>query len=742
MNPRALLTRVAAMDRGELRFRVECEARKAAAHARFRLARPRWKRATLVRVLDGSAGPLVAEARDAAARGDFLAAHRALDRHFASRPRRWPVAATARAPLVDALRRRFPSAALEARERADRIVDGRFDLLGYRDLALGNPPDWHADAVNRRRAPRGYWTTVPFLSPAAGDHKVIWEVNRHQHFLLLGAAWWLTALPRFRDTFVAHVEDWLHTNPPLDGINWASMLELAFRALSWTWAIEFFCGRADDDDTPWLVDLLVALDRHLAHIEHNLSTYFSPNTHITGEALALYAVSRAMPELGASRTRAEHGRAILLHESTAQVLPDGGHAERSSHYHRYSTDFYLLAYQIAMLTADTSAVDGLAHAARAQADYLRTIVDDCGRLPHIGDEDGGQLFRFGDAAPADAGPSLAAAASLLEHPALAVGPAAPEAYWILGGAPFAGSSPATPWPSRVLADSGYVVLRGADGGQLTLDAGAHGFLNGGHAHADALSVLLSVQGLPLLVDPGTATYTMDPAARDRFRAPDMHNTVTVDGRSFAEPRGPFHWRHTTDARLLAARIDGDAPFAVAMHTGYGFPLVRAVVLVPGTGWLIVDYGTPPRPVRADAWWHLHPSWSAAATTGGFLLTHASGARVGLATTAEDCAVAVAPYSPDYGRVETAPVLRASTTGSRERLVLATLVPAARNAPFPGIALAATRAAAGRWTTLRFAISSERQMHAELTLPDAPEAQPRPQDWPQPCIQEAHALCVE
>ena len=39
--------------------------------------------------------------------------------------------------------------------RADRIVEGRHDLLGYRDVALGNPPDWHFDAIHRRRAPHG-----------------------------------------------------------------------------------------------------------------------------------------------------------------------------------------------------------------------------------------------------------------------------------------------------------------------------------------------------------------------------------------------------------------------------------------------------------------------------------------------------------------------------------------------------------------------------------------------------------
>ena len=128
----------------------------------------------------------------------------------------------------------------------------------------------------------------------------------------------------------AQLESWEAANPFQRGINWASALEVAFRALSWTWALEFFCHGAERDDSPWLIDLLVGLDRQLSHIAVNLSRYFSPNTHLTGEALALYAVSTSLPELRRSPRRAALGRRILLREAASQVHEDGGHAERVS----------------------------------------------------------------------------------------------------------------------------------------------------------------------------------------------------------------------------------------------------------------------------------------------------------------------------------------------------------------------------------------------------------------------------
>ncbi len=72
--------------------------------------------------------------------------------------------------------------------------------------------------------------------------------------------------------------------------------------------------------------------------------------------------------------------------------------------------------------------------------------------------------------------------------------------------------------------------RTASGDHLVFDAGPHGFLNGGHAHSDALALTLSVSGRPLLIDPGTATYTMDAELRDRFRGTSMHNTVMLGRR--------------------------------------------------------------------------------------------------------------------------------------------------------------------------------------------------------------------
>src|SRR6185436_17646183 len=141
--------------------------------------------------------------------------------YLAQAPQRFVAGQTTRKPMLAAIRAMFPDSERAAAGRADRILAGHYDLLGYRGLRFdangGGAIDWHLDPVNRRRAPRAVWSAVPYLSPSSGDHKIIWELNRHQHWLALGRACWLTGDAKYRDRFVEELTGWLAANPPLYG---------------------------------------------------------------------------------------------------------------------------------------------------------------------------------------------------------------------------------------------------------------------------------------------------------------------------------------------------------------------------------------------------------------------------------------------------------------------------------------------------------------------------------------------
>jgi hypothetical protein len=518
----------------------------------------------------------------------------------------------------DEILTRWPGAAADAGARADRILAGHYDLLGYRGLQCA---DWHSDPVHRRSAPRVCWADVRYLDPAIGDHKIIWELNRHQHWLQLGRALWLTGDARYGHAMVGQFESWLKDNPPLTGINWASMLEIGFRTISWTMATHFLAGAGCTLPAARLLD---AIDRQLTHVEHHLSYYFSPNTHLTGEALALYVVGEAFPELPASRRWVTTGRRVLLGEIDRQILADGGHAERSTHYQRYTLDFYLLALLTARRAGDFDAARAFAAAATRAAEFTRVIADDDGRLPLIGDDDGGMLWPIADRECNDVRDSLSVAAVTLDRPDLAPWELPEEAFWIAPGEAMqfvADPERHVLLRSTALTDTGYVVLRDGEGGHAVFDAGAHGYLNGGHAHADALSLTLRIGNRSLLVDPGTSTYTMDPQLRDSMRGSFNHNTVSIDGRPQSMPAGPFHWKATADGHLAASRHGEGLDWVEAGHDGYA-PIEhrRSIIRADAAGWLVIDDVRGPGNAvhSATAHWHFDPSWKVHDDGGGRL----------------------------------------------------------------------------------------------------------------------------
>lgn len=676
-----MLNRLRRKSPRELAARGLGAARVAIELAQVTMAPPAWRRERLR--LAPRTGDLL-HAQDALARRDWCTAEHALRTYFSSRTPRFLIDPSASRRLALGIQERLPSARADAVRRAAPLLEGRYDLLGYSGLSFATDSsavDWHADPVHGRRAPTTFWGRVPYLDPAYGDHKIIWELNRHQHWLSLGRAAWLTDDDRYAEACVDELDSWLMANPPLVGINWSSMLELAFRSISWIWTLHFCLACDIDRRRCWLTDLLMGLDRQLDHIARHLSTYFSPNTHLLGEGLALYVAGRVLPELASAPRWEQAGRGILLKEAHAQVHPDGGHAELSPHYHRYALDFYLLALAVARRTNDDLR-GALEDVATRLAVFCRALTSDHGRLPMIGDDDGGRLFPMLAREPADVRDTLWVAAVLLGRPELAVGDLPEEALWLLGGqADRSVETHSRPAESRVFRDTGYAVLRSARE-HAVLDVGHHGFLNGGHAHADALSLVFFVDGRPLLIDPGTATYTMDRARRDWFRSTAMHNTAVIDGRSQSTPAGPFHWASRADASVIVWRTAGTAAaeFIEAEHDGYR-PLVhrRGVLRLPDGPWLVADHVLGSGARRVVLHWHVDPAW--AWHDDDARLVHPDGLYAALVSTAssperfrgdED---GLGWYAPVYGRVEPAPTLRTSRDGSAPFSIVTAIVAA-------------------------------------------------------------------
>jgi hypothetical protein len=548
--------------------------------------------------------------------GDNLQAHFRTRTHpgFFHGVREGAAASLLRGPRWDAER-----AALIA--AADRICDGVFDLLGHTGLSFGTPIDWHLDPTTNRRSPALHWSRIPYLdAEVVGDHKVVWELNRHQHLVVLGRAYQVTGGAKYAGAFATQLTSWMNQNPPKQGVNWASSLEIAYRAISWLWAIELF-QHASELDAGLLKRLLKFLYLHGRHLERYLSTYFSPNTHLTGEALGLFYLGTLLPELKRSTRWSSLGWSILERELPKQVYDDGVYFEQATYYHRYTVDIYLHAVVLARLNGRSVSAP-MTDRLSAAAEHLADLTRPDGTIPLIGDDDGGTLLRLDERPLADVSGTLGTAAATLGRDDIAsvAGSTSQQVVWMLGpkGADAAdrASKGAPPTHlSRLFPVGGYAVMRdgwGPAANHAVIDCGPHGTMNCGHAHADALSMEITALGCPVFVDPGTYTYVTSAADRDGFRHSAAHNTVTLGGRSSSIPSGAFSWSSRTDAQVERWWSGSIADWFVGSHSGFGRPDEeepiehrRSVLFVREGGyWVVVDSLSGTGAEEMVAHWHV------------------------------------------------------------------------------------------------------------------------------------------
>ncbi|MFZ1699212.1 MAG: alginate lyase family protein [Pyrinomonadaceae bacterium] len=511
-----------------------------------------------------------------------------------------------REETIEAFRRTFgPEAEVHFINAADEIAAGRVDLMGLKGLFVGTQIDWHREPVSTKKSPLKHWKEFDELDTTeTGNKKVIWELNRHQHFFTLGVAYMLSGDEHYAEIFAGHLSSWMDQNPPAMGINWASSLEVAFRSMSWIWAFHFF--RDSEHLTPALFkDALKFLYLHGRHIEQYLSKYYSPNTHLTGEGLGLYYLGTQLPFL----ERAEHwrklGEQILFSEIGKQVKPDGVYFEQSTWYQRYTVDIYSHFVILRALSGRNSAGKGteiLEGRLGTTFEMLRQFTMPDGSTPLIGDDDGGRMLPLTDAASDDFRGTLALGAILFDRGAnkLVAGGPSQEILWLTGTEglnAYSALKAAEPRDtSTQFPDGGYCTMR--DGWSdtdncLIVDCGNVGSLAGGHGHADALSIAVAMNGRSLLVDSGTYTYHESRELRDYFRSTIAHNTLEIDGVSSSEPGNAFGWTTRAEARcdnwLAEERFD----FFAGSHDGYERLLdpathERSILFLKGDYWIMRD----------------------------------------------------------------------------------------------------------------------------------------------------------
>src|SRR5208282_3472192 len=126
------------------------------------------------------------------------------------------------------------------------------------------------------------------------------------------------------------------------------------------------------------------------YIERYLSTYFSPNTHLLGEAVALFFIGTLCREISAAERWRNLGWKILLEESQRQVRSDGVYFEQALYYQVYALDFFLHARLLASVNG-FPIPEPFDNVLKKMLDVVEAISE-VGPPEGFGDDDGGRVF--------------------------------------------------------------------------------------------------------------------------------------------------------------------------------------------------------------------------------------------------------------------------------------------------------------------------------------------------------------
>lgn len=356
-----------------------------------------------------------------------------------------------------------------------------------------------------------------------GDWSKLWTYNAHYFDDLLA-----TGFTQRLGWHVALIKRWIAENPPGLGNGWEPY-PTSLRIVNWIkWALS---GNALDHEAQHSLAIQVRW------LRKRLEIHLQGN-HLWANAKALLFAGAFFEGEEAAAWQAK-GLAILKRELAEQILPDGGHFERSPMYHSIAQEDLLDLVQLAAIHPGLFAAETVS--------LWRELAAKMQRWLRIMSHPDGGIALFNDAAFGIA-PDIAA----LTDYALAL------------------RLPADELPLKdieALPESGYVRLQ-AGPAVLIADVAPIGpdYLPG-HAHADTLSFELSLFGKRVLVNGGTSTYEAG-AERLHQRGTAMHNTVQVDGVDSSEVWSSF--RVARRARPLAVRWgrDGDAIWIEAAHDGY------------------------------------------------------------------------------------------------------------------------------------------------------------------------------
>lgn len=465
--------------------------------------------------------------------------------------------------------------------KADPIAEHKLSYFHLHEQDHGHPLEWNKDHGSSIVSPLRLAQKIDYRDvKEAGDCKLVWEPNRHQHLVVLARAYRASGNDMYAEAIKEQIESWLEQCPYGYGMNWRSPMELSIRLINWVWTIDLTLESAIFSG-PLRDRLLHSIYLHLREVTRKYSAGSSANNHLIGEAGGVFIATSYFPQLTNAAKWQQESYEILCREIALQTFEDGSNKELALEYQYFVLQFFLLCGLVGKWCGKNFPPQYWQNVEQ-QLHFIGRLQEGGGNPVFFGDADDGYVLDLGDS-HTDPKPLLAAGALLFKNGQYKTW--APEysqsLRWLFGAAgreQFAAVRATTGeivLSSHAFPDSGFYLLQCGTAGagnsmNVLFDCGQLGFgAIAAHGHADALSFTLKAGGEDILIDPGTYDYFTFPEWREYFKSTLAHNTIEVDSQSQSVSLGLFLWGKRATAKCIDWQPSDNGGTVTGEHDGYG-----------------------------------------------------------------------------------------------------------------------------------------------------------------------------
>ena len=458
---------------------------------------------------------------------------------------------------------------------AEKLLLHHYNYLALGEISVGNVINWNHEYKRGINTPLLFGPWMDYRdSESYGDFKYFWELPRLQHLITLAKAYYLTNKEKYAQEVVEQIDGFIRQSPYLLGVNWIMPMEAAIRLVSISWIAVFLKDYLKNSTFSCnLVEQLVR--SHVDYVVKNYAAYSSANNHLVGEAAGVFIAVICFSRLEKMNTYRQKAYDILCREIISQHYPDGVNKEQTVHYQIFAFNFFLLA----ALLGKANNIDFPGQywqMLEKSAEFLAAIADNHCLVPDIGDSDDGKAVVLSETDCNSVQSLLATSAVLFERSDFKkMAQTFDEtSFWLLGNKgkdQFGTLSDKSIVSTKRFDRGGYYVLSSPNKtrAKIVFDCGPLGLGSiSAHGHADSLSFILNVNGLPYFIDPGTYTYMADSSFRNYFRSTAAHNTIVVDGQDQSQMAGPFLWSYKANSHLKQWSSDERCDRVVGCHDAY------------------------------------------------------------------------------------------------------------------------------------------------------------------------------